>query len=197
MTVVDYDPAYVSEARFPTAKRIVLEGGNFDALEQLDAAPEDYVCVLTRGHMFDPEGCVWATRHHVHYVGMMGCAGKNDRVRELVLASGATEEDWERQAPHRPEVRGEDARRAGHRHRRRARGRALPPTLQRRSARTPREEPGPLRACALRRGSLTFSSCAFAGYARASSLTSRFGWYHASQEIGRKGPFSRRQEERM
>ena len=45
--------------------------------------------------------------------------------------------------------------------------------------------------------SLTFSSCAFAGYARASSLTSRFGWYHASQEIGRKGPFSRRQEERM
>ena len=74
----------------------MLEGGNFDALEQLDAAPEDYVCVLTRGHMFDPEGCVWATRHHVHYVGMMGCAGKNDRVRELVLASGATEEDWER-----------------------------------------------------------------------------------------------------
>ena len=96
VTVVDYDPAYVSEARFPAAKRIVLEGGNFDALEQLDAAPEDYVCVLTRGHMFDPEGCVWATRHHVHYVGMMGCAGKNDRVRELVLASGATEEDWER-----------------------------------------------------------------------------------------------------
>lgn len=96
VTVVDYDPAYVSEARFPAAKRIVLEGGNFDALEQLDAAPEDYVCVLTRGHMFDPEGCVWATKHAVHYVGMMGCAGKNDRVRELVLASGATEEDWER-----------------------------------------------------------------------------------------------------
>ena len=52
--------------------------------------------MLTRGHMFDPEGCVWATKHAVHYVGMMGCAGKNDRVRELVLASGATEEDWER-----------------------------------------------------------------------------------------------------
>lgn len=32
VTVVDYDPAYVSEARFPAAKRIVLEGGNFDAL---------------------------------------------------------------------------------------------------------------------------------------------------------------------
>ena len=50
------------------------------------------MCVLTRGHMFDPEGCVWATRNRAHYVGMMGCAGKNDRVHELVLAAGATEE---------------------------------------------------------------------------------------------------------
>ncbi|HIW77203.1 MULTISPECIES: XdhC family protein [Gordonibacter] len=96
VTVVDYDTAYVSEARFPNAERIVLPGGNFDALDQLECKPEDYVCVLTRGHMFDPEGCVWATRHHAHYVGLMGCKGKNDRVRELVLASGATEEDWER-----------------------------------------------------------------------------------------------------
>ncbi len=96
VTVVDYDPAYVSEARFPRARRVVLPGGNFDALAEHAAAPEDYVCVLTRGHMFDPEGCVWATKHHVHYVGMTGCAGKNDRVRELVLAAGATEDDWAR-----------------------------------------------------------------------------------------------------
>lgn len=93
---VDYDPAYVNEDRFPKAERIVLPGGNFDALDELACRPEDYVCVLTRGHMFDPEGCVWATRHGAHYVGMMGCAGKNDRVHELVLAAGATEEDWER-----------------------------------------------------------------------------------------------------
>ena len=77
-------------------ERIVLEGGSFDGLADLACAPEDYVCVLTRGHMFDPEGCVWATRHGAHYVGMMGCAGKNDRVHDLVLAAGATEEDWAR-----------------------------------------------------------------------------------------------------
>ena len=96
VTAVDYDEAYVSEARFPKAERIVLPGGNFDALEDFACTPEDYVCVLTRGHMFDPESCVWATRHHAHYVGMMGCAGKNDRVHELVLAAGATEDDWAR-----------------------------------------------------------------------------------------------------
>lgn len=96
VTVVDYDSAYISEERFPSARRIVLDGGNFDGLFDLSAAPQDYVCVLTRGHMFDPEGCVWATKHNVHYVGMMGCAGKNGTVHDLVLAKGATEEDWER-----------------------------------------------------------------------------------------------------
>lgn len=96
VTVVDYDPAYVSEARFPAAKRIVLSGGNFDELDTLACGSDDYVCVLTRGHMFDPEGCVWATKHRAHYVGMMGCKGKNDTVHNLVLAAGASEKDWER-----------------------------------------------------------------------------------------------------
>lgn len=96
VTVVDYDPAYVNEARFPQAHRVVLEGDNFDKLDEMACAPEDYVCVLTRGHMFDPEGCVWATKHGAHYVGMMGCKGKNDTVHDLVLARGASEEDWQR-----------------------------------------------------------------------------------------------------
>ncbi len=96
VSVVDYDEAYVSEQRFPAAKRIVLAGGNFDALDDLACAPENYVCVLTRGHMFDPEGCVWATKHGAHYVGMMGCKGKNDTVHDLVISRGATEDDWER-----------------------------------------------------------------------------------------------------
>lgn len=96
VTAVDYDPAYLNEGRFPDARCILLEGGDFDGLADLACAPEDYVCVLTRGHMFDPEGCVWATRHGAHYVGMMGCKGKNDTVHDLVLAKGATEQDWER-----------------------------------------------------------------------------------------------------
>ncbi|MDO4290924.1 MAG: XdhC family protein [Eggerthellaceae bacterium] len=96
VVAVDYDAAYLNEERFPAARRILLEGGNFDGLFDLACAPQDYVCVLTRGHMFDPEGCVWATRHGAHYVGMMGCAGKNSTVHDLVLAKGATEADWER-----------------------------------------------------------------------------------------------------
>ena len=96
VTAVDYDPAYLSPERFPDATRVLLEGGNFDGLARLTPAPGDYVCVLTRGHMFDPDSCVWAVRHGVHYVGMMGCKGKNSTVHDLVIARGATEEQWER-----------------------------------------------------------------------------------------------------
>lgn len=93
---VDYDAAYLNDDRFPDAQRILLPGGSFDGLDAHAAAPEDYVCVLTRGHMFDPEGCVWALKHDAHYVGMMGCKGKNDTVHDLVLAKGGTEEGWAR-----------------------------------------------------------------------------------------------------
>ena len=96
VTAVDYDPAYLSPERFPDATRVLLEGGNFDGLASLTPAPGDYACVLTRGHMFDPDSCVWAVRHGVHYVGMMGCKGKNSTVHDLVIARGATEEQWER-----------------------------------------------------------------------------------------------------
>ncbi len=95
VTAVDYDPAYLSEERFPDAERILLPGGNFDALADYAADTADYVCVLTRGHMFDPQSCIWAVRHNVHYVGMMGCAGKNSTVYGLVTAAGVTDGQWE------------------------------------------------------------------------------------------------------
>lgn len=95
VTAVDCDPAYLSEERFPDAERILLPGGNFDALADYAADEADYVCVLTRGHMFDPQSCIWAVRHNVHYVGMMGCAGKNNTVYELVTAAGVTDGQWE------------------------------------------------------------------------------------------------------
>lgn len=94
VTVVDYDPAYLNEARFPDVERILFECGDFGELVNCEADPEDYVCVLTRGHMFDPQSCMWAAGEGVSYIGMMGCAGKNDTVHDLVVSAGVTEEQW-------------------------------------------------------------------------------------------------------
>lgn len=96
VVVVDYDQAYLNAERFPDAERIMLHGGDFHELENMPGDPSDYVCVLTRGHMFDPEGCIWAAGIGAHYIGMMGCAGKNSTVHDLVLKAGVAEEDWGR-----------------------------------------------------------------------------------------------------
>ena len=95
VVVVDYDSAYLNEGRFPDYKRIMLGGGSFAGLEDYKADPADYVCVLTRGHMYDPESCIWAVRAGVHYVGMMGCAGKNSSVHDIVIDAGVSEEQWD------------------------------------------------------------------------------------------------------
>ena len=91
--VIDDDASYLSEARFPDAERTLLN--SFDELDSHAPSQDDYVCVLTRGHMHDPESCLWAVRHGVHYVGMMGCKGKNNRVHDLCIQGGMTEEQWD------------------------------------------------------------------------------------------------------
>lgn len=93
--VVDNDTAYLNERRFPDVERILLPTEDFSALDEYAASPADYVCVLTRGHMYDPECCIWAERCNTHYVGMMGCAGKNSTVYEIVKAAGLTDAQWE------------------------------------------------------------------------------------------------------
>ena len=95
LLVVDYDPAFLNGDRIPDAHRILLDGDGFDALFDLHAREGDYVCVLTRGHMHDPEGCIWGVREGAHYIGMMGCKGKNTSVHDLVIAGGVTEEQWD------------------------------------------------------------------------------------------------------
>ena len=95
VTVADYDEAYLNEERFPDVERILFDGGDFGELVNCEADPRDYVCVLTRGHMYDPDSCVWAVREGVHYIGMMGCAGKNNKVYDLVTSQGVTDEQWD------------------------------------------------------------------------------------------------------
>lgn len=59
VTVADCYPVFLDEERFPGVQRILFEGGNFDDLQKHAADSADYVCVLTRGHMYDPQSCAW------------------------------------------------------------------------------------------------------------------------------------------
>jgi len=85
---VDYDPAYLYAERFPLSTRVLIE--SFDAIPDLGITPDDYVCVLTRGHMFDPQALIYGIRSGAGYVGMMGTQ-KNARVFELAETMASTE----------------------------------------------------------------------------------------------------------
>lgn len=90
---VDYDPLHLSEERFPTAERVLLDG--FDDISSLGVGPKDYVLVLTRGHAYDPEVLVQALETNAHYVGMIGTGSKNNKAFRKARERGVTDEQLE------------------------------------------------------------------------------------------------------
>jgi len=84
--VVDFDRAFLSAERFPFSNRILID--NFDTIPNLGISPDDFVCILTRGHMHDPQALVHALKAGAAYVGMMGSPAKNERVFDLAERAG-------------------------------------------------------------------------------------------------------------
>ena len=88
--VIDDDEEYLNEKRLPLSRRVLVE--SFEDLPDLGVTSEDYVLVLTRGHMYDPEVITYGIRAGAHYVGMMGCLDKNERVFAMARGKGVTDE---------------------------------------------------------------------------------------------------------
>jgi len=95
---IDYDAAYLNEQRLPLSQRILID--SFERIPNLGITAKDYVLVLTRGHMFDPEVLVYGIKANAHYVGMMGCLEKNGRVFDFAQQQDITREQLE--ATHTP-----------------------------------------------------------------------------------------------
>jgi xanthine dehydrogenase accessory factor len=96
--VIDYDESYLNAERLPNSRRILID--SFTDIPDLGITEADYVLVLTRGHMYDPEALIYGIKTGAHYVGMMGCLEKNRRVFDLAEAKGVAREELE--ATHTP-----------------------------------------------------------------------------------------------
>jgi xanthine dehydrogenase accessory factor len=96
--VLDDDEEFLNAERFPTSERVLVQ--DYAALPDLGIGEHDYVLVLTRGHMHDPEALIYGIKSGAHYVGMMGCAAKNSRVFEISEAQGISRAQIE--ATHSP-----------------------------------------------------------------------------------------------
>ncbi len=84
--VVDDDPAYLTAERFPLSQRVLIE--SFDTIPDLGVTSDDYICVLTRGHMHDPQALAFGLLSGADYVGMVGHPQKNARVFDLAEEAG-------------------------------------------------------------------------------------------------------------
>ena len=88
--ILDDDEEYLNAKRFPYSELVLVD--DYNALPDLGISESDYVLVLTRGHMRDPEALIYGINTGAHYVGMMGKVSKNEKVFEMAKAEGITQE---------------------------------------------------------------------------------------------------------
>lgn len=89
--VVDDRPEYVTEERFPLAKRRI--SGEFGrVLRDLEITPDTYCLIVTRGHKHDEEALFHLVDRGARYVGMIGSKRKIRLIFDDLLAEGVSSE---------------------------------------------------------------------------------------------------------
>lgn len=89
--VVDDRSEYASPVLFPTAAEVLC--ADFSDLPQTVAlGPEDYACIMTRGHAHDSMVLTQVLAANPRYVGLMGSRRKIAAVHDLLRQKGFTQE---------------------------------------------------------------------------------------------------------
>jgi xanthine dehydrogenase accessory factor len=86
---------FAAPALFPTAIRTVV--GSYERIaEKIILGPEDYVVILTRGHLGDRAVLRQALRSEASYVGCIGSRKKVAATRQALMEAGIPPEDFDR-----------------------------------------------------------------------------------------------------
>lgn len=94
--VIDDDPAFLTEARFPQSERVFVNREWSDLAQKVQIGPDDYCVCVSRGHVHDVDSVVHCAPSDAFYAGMMGSAGKNADVYARALERGVTQEQLDR-----------------------------------------------------------------------------------------------------
>jgi xanthine dehydrogenase accessory factor len=94
VVVMDDRAEFASTARYPQAREVRV----LDTFDNCFAGlgPDDYVIIVTRGHMHDREVLAQALRTRAGYVGMIGSRRKRDAIYTSLRGEGFTEADFKR-----------------------------------------------------------------------------------------------------
>ena len=84
VTVLDDRPGFVSEDRFPTARRRIA-GPLRETVRDLPVDQDTFVVLVTRGHSHDVECLLEVLDRPVGYIGMIGSQRRVDAVFQLLI----------------------------------------------------------------------------------------------------------------
>lgn len=90
-TVVDDRKEFANAIRFPDAEHVVV--ADLEHLPDFHIGRDDYVCIMTRGHIGDYAVQRQILPLHPYYIGVIGSRGKLAFVREKLLADGFAAHD--------------------------------------------------------------------------------------------------------
>jgi xanthine dehydrogenase accessory factor len=94
VVVMDDRVDFANMARYPQAREIRVLDSFDNCLDEL--GPDDYVVIVTRGHMHDREVLAQALRTPAGYVGMIGSRRKRDAIYGSLHNEGFTDADLSR-----------------------------------------------------------------------------------------------------
>jgi len=95
VVVLDCDADKFEQPGFEGCECKLVDFNDLPGYEDLGITKDDMVCVITRGHTYDPQSFTYALKTPAFYVGMMGSAKKNAKVFKYALEHGCTPDQVE------------------------------------------------------------------------------------------------------
>lgn len=92
-TVIDDREDFANAVRFPDAAQVIV--ADLEHLPDLSIGNEDYVCIMTRGHVGDYAVERQVLPLHPHYIGVIGSRNKLAFVRNKLSNDGFTDRDFD------------------------------------------------------------------------------------------------------
>ena len=94
--VLDDRPEFANKDRFPGPVETQVIAGFEDCFQDLQVNGNDYLVILTRGHLFDKIVLEQALKTDACYVGMIGSRHKRDTIFKALLGQGYSRKDIDR-----------------------------------------------------------------------------------------------------
>ncbi len=92
--VMDDRAEFANSERYPQAREVYVLSSFDNCLKELGA--DDYVVIVTRGHLHDLEVLIQALETGAGYIGMIGSRRKRATIFQAVLDKGFTDNDLQR-----------------------------------------------------------------------------------------------------